>query len=167
MVRRQCTAEYKIVPVQKSTRKLLGLRKGQRMRPSEMWLGISTDEMRRMKQSQMYNIEYFYPLIYLGLSRRDCIDYFKENDYPIPVKSSCVFCPFHSNAFWGDIKKENGRAWKTAVEVDETIRDSSQRGVNDKLYVHRSLKPLKEIDFEDRQETLFDDAFDCEGHCGL
>ena len=168
MVRRQCTAEYKIVPVQQSTRKLLGLKKRQRMKPTEMWLGISLDEIQRMKESQMYNITYFYPLIYMGMSRKDCIKFFKDNNFPIPVKSSCVFCPFHSNKFWKEIKEENGAAWKTSVKVDETIRDSSQRGLEDPLYLHRSLIPLKDIDFEDRQESLFaDDLFDCEGHCGL
>ena len=168
MVMRPCTGEYKINPVKQSVRKLYNLEKGKRMKRTEMWLGISTDEMQRVKESQMYNIKYFYPLIYKGMSRKECIDFFKENNFPIPVKSSCVFCPFHSNAFWKDIKKENGSAWKISVKVDKTIRDSRQRGLDDPLYLHRSLKPLDEIDFDDKQESLFDDdLFDCEGHCGL
>ena len=166
MVRRQCTREYKITPVQKAVRKLHKLEKNKRMKPTEMWLGISTDEIERMKESRMYNIKYFYPLIYHGVSRNDCINFFKENNFPVPVKSSCVFCPYHSNDFWKDIQKENGNAWKTAVAVDEKIRNQSQKGEEDKLYIHNSCKPLSEIDFDDKQLPLFE-GFDCEGHCGL
>ena len=166
MVRRQCTREYKISPVQGTVRKLHKLEKNKRMKPTEMWLGISTDEIERMKDSRMYNIKYFYPLIYHGLSRSDCINFFKENNFPVPVKSSCVFCPYHSNDFWKDIQKENGDAWKIAVAVDKKIRNQSQKGEEDKLYIHNSCKPLNEIDFDDKQLPLFE-GFDCEGHCGL
>ena len=77
-----------------------------------------------------------------------------------------MFCPYHSNRFWRDIKRENSDAWKIAVEVDQTIRDSSKRGLNDKIFLHRSCKPIDEIDFEDNQLEMFE-GFDCEGHCGL
>ena len=44
--RRQCTDSYKIRPIRRRIRELLGLRRGQRV-PSgvsvELWLGISTD----------------------------------------------------------------------------------------------------------------------------
>ena len=166
IVRRQCTGEYKIFPVQQSVRKLHGLKKHKRMKPTEMWLGISLDEIERMKDSRMFNIKYFYPLIYHGLSRYDCIQFFKDQGFPVPVKSSCVFCPFHSNKFWAEIQKENGEAWEWALEVDEAIRDSSQRGLDDKLYLHPMRKPLKDMDFQDEQMELFT-GFDCEGYCGL
>ena len=135
------------------------------MKPTEMWLGISTDEIQRMKWSRMYNIEYFYPLIYHNISRNDCVKFFKDNNFPVPVKSSCVFCPFHSDKFWLDIKKENGDAWKDSVRADRAIRDSSARGVKDKLYLHRSLKPLEEVDLNEDQLDLFEE--ECEGYCGL
>ena len=55
MDRRQCTEHYKIRPIQRKIRELLGLTKGQRV-PSgtavELWLGISTDEAIRMKPSR-------------------------------------------------------------------------------------------------------------------
>jgi hypothetical protein len=166
MVMRQCTNDYKIQPVKESIRILHGLEPRKRMKPTELWLGISTDEIERMKDSRMYNVKYFYPLIYHRISRNDCIRFFKENNFPIPVKSSCVFCPYHSNDFWKEAKKENGEAWKVAVEVDESIRNNSQKGKDDKLYIHPSLVPLKDIDFDDGQLELFE-GYDCEGYCGL
>ena len=55
MGRRQCTEHYKVRPIRRKIRDLLGLRKRQRI-PSgatiELWLGISTDETIRMKTSR-------------------------------------------------------------------------------------------------------------------
>ena len=66
MGRRQCTESYKIRPVRRKIRELLGLSKGQRV-PSdtavELWLGISTDEAIRMRTSRDRWIENRYPLI--------------------------------------------------------------------------------------------------------
>ena len=163
IVRRQCTYEYKIQPVIKSVRELHGLKPRRRMKPTEMWLGISTDEIQRMKESTLYNVTYFYPLIYHNMSRAECINFFKENNFPVPTKSSCVFCPFHSDKFWRSIKKENGDAWKISLEVDKTIRVHPK--MNEKQYLNKQCKPLDEINFQENQTDLFEE--ECEGYCGL
>jgi hypothetical protein len=164
MVQRQCTGEYKIWTVKDKVRELQGLKPRQRMKPCEMWLGITMDEASRMKESQMYNITYKYPLIDLRLRRSDCISFFKKNDYPIPMKSSCIFCPYHSDKFWKDLKSEGNGVWDLAVEVDEAIRDASKRGLNDKLFLHRTCLPLDQVQFAD-QQSLWEE--ECEGYCGL
>ena len=163
MIMRQCTSEYKIKPVNETIRKLHNLKPKQRMKPTELWLGISTDEIQRMKESIMYNINYFYPLIYHNMSRAECMNFFKENNFPVPVKSSCVFCPFHSDKFWRSLKKENGSAWKMSVEVDKIIRDHPK--LKEKQYLHKSCEPLSEINFQDNQTDLFEE--ECEGYCGI
>ncbi len=53
--RRQCTDNYKIRPIRRRMRELLGLRPRQRVPAGttvELWLGISTDEAIRMKTSR-------------------------------------------------------------------------------------------------------------------
>jgi len=163
MVRRQCTSEYKIQPVMKKIRELHGLKFRQRMPKTEVWLGISLDEIQRMKVSQLPRVDYYYPLIEERMSRGDCYKFFKEKNFPIPDKSSCVFCPYHSDKNWKDLKENHPEQWDQCIEVDEAIRDSSKRGLNDKMYLHRSLIPLKDIKFADQQEL-----FMCEeGFCGL
>ena len=71
--RRQCTEHYKIAPVRRKIRELLGLRKGQWV-PSdtavELWLGISTDEAVRMKDSRDRWITNRFPLIDANMRRR-------------------------------------------------------------------------------------------------
>lgn len=163
MVRRQCTSEYKIQPVMKKIRELHGLKFRQRMPKTEVWLGISLDEIQRMKVSQLPRVDYYYPLIEERMSRGDCYKFFKEKNFPIPDKSSCVFCPYHSDKNWKDLKENHPEQWDQCIEVDEAIRDSSKRGLNDKMYLHKSLIPLKDIEFADQQEL-----FMCEeGFCGL
>ena len=71
MIRRQCTKEYKIEPVIKKTRELHGLRPRQRMPMTEMWLGISLDEIQRAKTSMLPRVQYYYPLIEEILTRGD------------------------------------------------------------------------------------------------
>lgn len=163
MVRRQCTGEYKIQQVMKKIRQLYNLKKYKRLPKTEVWLGISLDEIERMKTSQLPRVEYYYPLIEKRLSRGDCYKFFKNNNFPIPYKSSCIFCPFHSNKNWKDLKENHPKEWKKCIDVDEAIRNSSKRGVKDKLYLHRALIPLKDVEFADQQEL-----FMCEeGFCGL
>ena len=163
MIRRQCTGEYKIQPVIKKTRELHGLKPRQRMPMTEMWLGITIDEIERAKISQLPRITYHYPLIDLKMTRADCMRFFEERNFPIPPKSSCVFCPYHSNKNWKDIKDNHPKEWEKAVKVDEAIRDSSQRGLEEPIYLHRTCIPLERVQFADQL-----DMFMCEeGFCGL
>ena len=74
--RRQCTDNYKIRPIRRRIRELLGLRPRQRVPAGttvELWLGISTDEAIRMKTSRDPWITNRYPLIEAGMSRSDCL----------------------------------------------------------------------------------------------
>tara|TARA_R100001594_G_scaffold133191_1_gene173766 strand:- start:1524 stop:2300 length:777 start_codon:yes stop_codon:yes gene_type:complete len=164
MIRRQCTAEYKIEVVVKAVRELHGLKKYGRMKPTEMWLGISLDEIQRMKSSQLYNIKYIYPLIDRRITRSDCYKFLEDNNFKNVQKSSCTFCPYHNNKQWKYIKENYPKEWKKVLKVDQAIRDSSKRGLNDKLYLHQSRKPIDEAYLQEDQEDLFM----CEeGYCGI
>ena len=61
MGRRQCTKEYKLRPIQRKIRQLLGGKtpKG----GAEIWIGISTDEVMRCKPSQVGYLINRWPLI--------------------------------------------------------------------------------------------------------
>ena len=94
--RRQCTDNYKIRPIRRRIRDLLGLRPRQRVPVGttvELWLGISTDEAIRMKDSRDRWMANRYPLIEAGMSRRDCLDWW-EARYDRPLeRSACVAWP--------------------------------------------------------------------------
>lgn len=161
---RQCTGEYKIQIVIKEVRRLHKLKKHQRMKPTEMWLGISLDEIQRMKESQLYNVIYKYPLIDKRLTRSDCISFLEQNNFFNVKKSSCTFCPYHNNKAWKEIKQNYPKEWSKAIKLDKVIRNSKQFGIKDELFLHTSLKPLDKAYLQEDQEELFM----CEeGYCGI
>jgi hypothetical protein len=163
MLRRQCTKEYKIDSVIKKIRELHGLKPRKRMPMTQVWLGISLDEIQRCKTSMLPRVEYYYPLVEERMTRGDCMRFLEERGFNNVPKSACVFCPYHSDRNWKDLQYNHPEEFKKAVKVDEAIRDSSARGLDEPIYLHRSCKPLKDIEFADQQEM-----FMCEeGFCGL
>lgn len=166
MGRRQCTSEYKLRPIQ---RKVVELTGGRKKASCEMWIGISTDEVIRMRPSRVQYIVNKYPLVEGGISRNDCLKWFENNMLPRPPKSSCIGCPFHSDNQWRDLRDHSPDEWKDAVELDRLIRDNSHRGIRVQQFMHRSCKPLDEVDlrtsFELGQSDLFGN--ECEGMCGV
>jgi len=165
IIKRQCTYDYKILPVMKKLRELHGLKPKKRMPMSEMWLGITIDEASRMKDSREPRIKNRYPFMEMTMNRSDCINYMRDNGFPIPVKSSCIFCPYHSNSQWKEHKK-NKTVWDEIIKVDEAMRWSAfDAGMSEPVFLHPSLKPIDEAPLGEDQIDMFDN--ECEGHCGL
>jgi len=171
---RSCTADYKIRPVVSKIRDLLGLKQ---VRSKEVlvnqWMGISTDEASRMKPSREAWIKHEYPLIERNMSRNDCFEWMEKNGYPVPPRSSCLYCPFHSDDEWLRIKTDMPDEFEQIIKFEKRLQiNASQceilKGVP---YLHGSCEPIGSIDFKKikpkKKEQL--DMFDneCEGMCGL
>ena len=171
--RRQCTDNYKIRPIRRRLRELLGLRRGQRV-PSgvsvELWLGISTDEAIRMKTSRDRWIENRYPLIEAGMSRRDCMDWW-EARYDRPLeRSACVACPFQSRQRWVETKRRWPELFAEAVEVDANLRGGLAFAKEPYLHPRRmALAQAVSLDEAEPEEGGLSDGFgnECEGRCGV
>ena len=171
MGRRQCTFDYKIVPLNKKLRSLCGYRPRQRIPVGsvELWIGISTDEATRMKPSRERWIENTWPLIDKNMSRQHCLKWFEDHYSGRKLgKSSCLGCPFHNNAAWRELKIGDPEEWADTMLVDSLIRNGG-KNKDSKQYMHRSLKPIDEVDFrnlEDKgQLNMFEN--ECEGMCGV
>lgn len=169
MGRRQCTAEYKLKPLVRERRRLLGYAKRARIPVGACttWIGISIDEAVRMKDSrEKWNVNR-WPLIELGMSRHDCLRWMERHGYAAPPKSACIGCPFHSDREWRRIKADPV-AWADALEIDAAIRHPA-RGMRGEQFMHRSRVPLAEVDLttlEDHgQINMF--QHECEGMCGI
>jgi 3'-phosphoadenosine 5'-phosphosulfate sulfotransferase (PAPS reductase)/FAD synthetase len=176
LLRRQCTSNYKIRPVNKKIRELLGLQKGEKRKQGtnvQLLMGISFDEIIRMKTNQIKWIENVYPLIDKKIRRKDCQDWFaKHYDKNLP-RSACIYCPYKTNTEWKALKNNFPNEWKQAVEFDKKIRTGTK--TDDKVYVHKDCVPLNEADLrtnaEKGQPELFHEDFgqldNCEGMCGV
>ena len=179
MGRRQCTSEYKIVPIERKVRELLGLAKGQRGPKEiavEQWIGISLDEIQRMKDSSKHYIQHRWPLIEARMTRSDCLLWMERKGYPKPEKSSCIGCPYHSDQQWRELRDTMPDEWADAVLVDGIIRNGTpKQTMPDKpvmlgtQFMHRSLVPLDEVDLTTAADHGQQDMFnnECDGMCGV
>lgn len=182
LIRRQCSREFKIDPIDRAIKTDL-LRLGRRDRwpvgvAVRMWLGISSDEMRRVRVSRDRWKEHAYPFCglprmlksYTHLTRAGCVEWLGEQfpDITVP-RSACIGCPYQTNREWRDLKRNRPDEWANAVEVDEAIRHADKRG--GRAFLHNSYKPLAEADLDsdvDKGQTLLfgDDGNECLGYCG-
>jgi hypothetical protein len=147
MGRRQCTSEYKLAPINRKVRELLGaapprFRSVPRGRVAETWIGFSTDEVGRVGSTghQVLYQRPRHPLLELGMSRRDCARYIERAGWGDTAKSACIGCPYHGNRQWRDLRDNQ----PDAVEFDEAIRKGGARGLplNGEAFLHRSRIPL-------------------------
>lgn len=163
MLRRQCTKEWKIYPIR---RYIQAHRNG---RPVEQWLGITLDEVQRMRPSDVQYITNRYPFIELldrPWTRLMAMQWLQEHDLEIPVKSSCVFCAYHDRATWREIQQTAPNDWEKAIEIDRAIRHNRPGYI---CYLTRPRIPLEDLDLRNQEDhgqlTLWDE--ECEGMCFL
>ena len=167
LLKRQCTSDYKITPVHQKIRQLLGLQKGEKRKRGtevELLMGISIDEIVRMKENNVPWVKNVFPLIDNNISRQDCKNWFNERYQRQLPRSACIYCPYKTNGEWQYMKNEMPQEWDRAVEFDRKIRYGTT--TEDSVFVHRSCKPLEEVTFkeEDTQYSLLDE---CDGMCGV
>ena len=173
---RQCTSDYKIVPIQHKIQRLLGLNPRQPIPDEinvEMWLGITTDEAMRMKPNRNWWITNRFPLINdLPMTRDQCMEWFSQR-FPkrTLTRSACIGCPFRSSPSWLEIRQAEPSLFQEAVEIDEALRSldhNAGRMFRKKAYLHHRRLPLMqalEIDNTQFESNQF--INECEGHCGL
>jgi len=174
IVGRACTANFKIEPIIKMSRKLGGIKRGQKTVGVIQWIGISLDEVTRMKPSRDKWCEHRWPLVDMGMKRHDCLLWMKRRGYPTPPRSACIYCPFHSDAEWRRLRDQEPDEFAKAVDVERKMQAVHEsvttpgkfKGIP---FLHGSLVPLDQVDFstdEDHgQQFLFDN--ECEGMCGV
>ncbi len=178
MLRRQCTNHYKIAPIYKRIRSLAGGKPGRPFPKDthvEMWLGISLDEVGRMKPSREPWVKHRWPLVDIGMTRSDCAEWFaseyRERRLP---RSACVICPYRSDEHWLELKRNEPDSYNAAVRFDRWLRSSSTNPVRELVdgrpYLHSSRRPLASVIAE--RETggmnplnYFNE--ECEGLCGV
>jgi len=159
MIPRQCTGHWKIRPIKR------WLQKNRNGKSVDKWLGITLDEAWRTGPSSVLYTRNVYPFIeMLGPWRRGkVVEWLIENALEVPVKSTCIFCPYHSRAIWRDIQLASNGDWDTALEVDRAIRHKRPGYL---CYLAAERKPLDECDFRSQEErgqlTLWE-AEECGG----
>lgn len=168
---RQCTIDFKIIPVKQAVRNRImdkyGLEPRQRF-PSNVAIvqdiGFSFDELNRvsMWKSPQYKYVYMtYPLVEQGLTTKDSIKFLAANAFP-DKRSRCYLCPFNCSSDrgigmdWEEIIHEEPLSFLKACYFDSRLRELLKRGekrLTSIPYFHYSRIPLKEV-FNEEYEAL-------------
>ncbi|CAB4136053.1 hypothetical protein UFOVP917_33 [uncultured Caudovirales phage] len=167
---RSCTADYKIVPILKKLRQLCGIKRGEKQVQITQWIGISYDEIQRMKPSRDKWTQHRWPLIEREMRRHDCIVWLKRHGFPEPPRSACIYCPFHSNAEWRRLKDHEPEAFAEAVRVEQELQSTKAKAADRSVpWLHRSCVPLEQVDLSTETDAGQLDMFgnECEGLCGV
>lgn len=175
---RTCTKTYKIEPVEKRIRAILGLTPGQRwplVHRINQTLGISYDESQRMRMSDRLAIVNEYPLIDMKMTRDDCHEWMAGHGWTAP-RSACIGCPFHRNDEWRRMRADDPEAWADAINFDVTFRQRHLDGltpISGVPYLHDSRVALGEANIDEpvdsNQGSFMSDTMfgaSCEGFCG-
>lgn len=172
---RSCTRDFKLKPLLRKARELAQIKPRQKTVGLISWVGISLDEVSRMKPSRDKWAEVRWPLIDLRMSRRDCLAWMDKNGFPTPPRSACVYCPFHSNSEWRRLKDLEPEEFEKAVQFEKAVRQhvGGVGNFQSVPFLHRSCKPLDQIDFKTASEidkergqiNMFEN--ECEGMCGV
>tara|TARA_R110000868_G_scaffold51318_7_gene162899 strand:- start:829 stop:1680 length:852 start_codon:yes stop_codon:yes gene_type:complete len=169
---RQCTFSYKVEELEKASRTLAGIKRGQKEVTVTQWIGISWDEMQRMKEGRKAWVKHRWPLIEMRMTRRKCLEWMKSNGYPEPPRSACMYCPFHSNEEWRRLRDHEPEAFAASIKFEKDLQAAkaqtdNQRGIP---FLHNSLVPLGEVDLStdiDRGQGILNFQAECEGMCGI
>jgi hypothetical protein len=174
---RRCTGDYKIDPIHREIRRLLGVKsfRGKQVQCVQ-WMGISRDEMGRMKTSMKPSIEFRYPLIEKRMSRQDCLHWMEARAYPTPPRSACRYCPFHNDNEWVRLRDQMPEEFELAAKFEDDLNRvlKQQNSLQaDAIRLHSSGLPLRECTFpkaaehREDQMDLFGFQQECEGMCGI
>jgi hypothetical protein len=170
LTRRGCTHNYKIVPLNNLAKRLCRASDAENWR---WWLGISTDEMQRMK------VDAWHPLIEEsdgtwrrpGYSRTACESVIASASETAP-RSSCVFCPFRGAHEWrGLTPHERQHVAAMDAEIEAGFKALGKHGaLTDRPYLRRDCTPITgDAWFDQVVPTVPGEGMvnECEGGCGL
>lgn len=157
---RNCTMDYKINLIQNYVRwELFGYRKGQRTKPEdmkahEMHIGFSTEERQRCKENPHKMFVNRFPLVEMGLERKDNYAYIRDVWGLETKASACTFCPFHRNYFFEHLKNTEPEEYTDLVGFDRMLeREQPKTKIRSKLYISRSHKRIEDLVPEECQDA--------------
>jgi hypothetical protein len=166
---RQCTVDFKIVPVKQLVRQIVlkQYNLGPRQRfPKDvgviMHIGFALDEIKRIERYQSPQFDYMYlcyPLVELNETTEMNIDYLKARNMPLK-RSRCYLCPFNCDMRgmdWAEIIEEEPFSFLKACWIDEHFRIVQAQGnkpMRSIPYLHFKRIPLKEAFPQEYKQIL-------------
>lgn len=119
----------------------------------DVWLGISTDELERMKPSGLKWYRHVYPLIeMIPTTRAQCSALVESFGWPTPPKSRCWMCPNQSPQMWSEMRRTQPDEFAKAQQIEIELQQHDPN-----VWLHRAMIPLENaVNLTDQQPGLFD-----------
>ena len=149
---RQCTSQFKIVPINQYLRKTYG----SVSRIAQ--LGIHINEVERIKDPMAKKDKNRFPLVDLKLSRTDCINIVKEASLPVPPKSACVGCPYLPASRFIQLNHENPKDFERAEKIDTLMNPQGK-------YLSNTKIPLSSLKKQSVFPEILEDTSCDSGYC--
>lgn len=150
MPKRQCSAHFKASVIHRAFPKAIKM------------IGFNTDELSRAENPIHVKAE--FPLIKLGLSGNDCTRIVQNYGWPIPVKSSCFFCPYQRPFEWNWIKGRHPDLFQKCLDLENAMYAKHPRKRNQ--YGLFGGKPLWKFADGIQQEFTLQENSCWTGACG-
>lgn len=116
--------------------------------PATCWMGISTDEMRRISVPRAQNWLLRYPLVFEApMTRMACVNLIADYGWPPAPKSSCWMCPNRRDAQWVHLRDTRPEEFAQAVEFDIEMRKRKPDA-----FLHDSRLPLGEVKLKEASD---------------
>lgn len=131
---RTCTEDFKIRVIARE----LKARGATAEDPAMIGIGISLDEIERMRSAfdpRIPEQRRYYPLVDLRLARQDCVRIIADAGLPLPGRSACWFCPYHSGEEWRRLQREHPDLFEQACQLEERMQERRGRLGRDPVWL--------------------------------
>ncbi|MEN9373026.1 MAG: hypothetical protein RIR79_578 [Pseudomonadota bacterium] len=132
----QCSTRWKRYVAQRWARSV-------GVKDAQVWMGISTDELRRVRVSHEKWWQHAYPLVDLRVNRADCFGMVRSMGWAEPPKSSCWMCPHMRDAEWRDMRLSVPSDFQKAVALEIQMQKTMPRA-----FLHRSMRSISSLSFD-------------------
>jgi hypothetical protein len=159
VARRSCTFDFKVELINNLIPRRMW---------ATIWLGISADELKRVRDEDEKLTwgrmrTNFYPLIAKDMTRNDCIRYIAKSGYLMPPKSACDICPFSSKQrLLSNIARDNG-TYERIKEIESAWHETPKHSHK---YLTQYLDKLPTVQ-EASRLIIGDTQSDNSGTCGV
>lgn len=119
---------------------------GWKVRGVDNWVGISFDEMHRVRAPRRLWIHPTYPLCFVRPTRvAGCLAAVERQGWPEPPRSRCEHCPNQSDAEWAELTPEE---WERACLTDEYVRS-----IDPNAFLHKQMIPLRQVTLDAKADN--------------
>jgi hypothetical protein len=119
------------------------------------WIGISVDEVSRLRNQHRTWLELWYPLVLnreTRMTRARCVDLIRSAGWhDVIPHSACWMCPNASDSEWIDMKNNFPQDFELACAIERQIQVQDPNA-----FLHPSCVPLSRVEFG-IQHTMFAD----------